>query len=379
MFFRKDGYLKANEDKLTYLENYKIEQDAIIIELMNKIELQYIQIEEFKKNASVIQILTKNLEHQNKSITDIQTSLSSNAVDMGEKATIATEAHNASLIAKSATVKMVSNFSELENKSKYVADSVVKLDESAQKITGIVQLIKSIAEQTNLLALNAAIEAARAGPQGRGFSVVADEVRKLAESTAQATNDIGQLVKEIRTSTGDSRQNMDELAGQAHSYKEEAFTTANNLGCLLDLAGRMEQAISAAALRSFCELAKIDHVAYKLRVYRVLLGVSAETPESFSDHRTCRLGHWYYQGQGCQLSNTSSFRRLEEPHILFHKSAVGALHYFAGSNEAETFKALDSMEKASSAVIAALETIASTCEQTVRNSNENAGDVTLFE
>jgi hypothetical protein len=171
---------------------------------------------------------------------------------------------------------------------------------------------------------------------------------------------------------------MEDLADQAHSYQEAAFTTANNLGCLLDLSGRMELAITAAALRSFCELAKIDHVAYKLRVYSVLIGESAETTESFSDHRTCRLGHWYYQGQGCEFSNTPSFKSLEEPHIVFHKSAVSALHYFASRNQAETFNSLDSMEKASSAVISGLEAIASTCEQTVSNNNENSAEVTLF-
>jgi hypothetical protein len=378
MNFFKKRHLQIHEEKIADLKSHIIEQNALIIELINKVELQVIELDELKKNASVMQILKKNLEHLVKSITDIQSSLSSNAVEMSEKATVATEAHNASLIAKSTTVQMVSNFSELENKSNYVTDSVIKLDESAQKITGIVQLIKKIAEQTNLLALNAAIEAARAGPQGRGFSVVADEVRKLAESTAQATNDISQLVREIRASTSESRQNMEDLADQAHSYQEAAFTTANNLGCLLDLSGRMELAITAAALRSFCELAKIDHVAYKLRVYSVLIGESAETTESFSDHRTCRLGHWYYQGQGCEFSNTPSFKSLEEPHIVFHKSAVSALHYFASRNQAETFKSLDSMEKASSAVISGLEAIASTCEQTVSNNNENSAEVTLF-
>ena len=62
--------------------------------------------------------------------------------------------------------------------------------------------IETIARQTNLLALNATIEAARAGSAGRGFAVVASEVKSLAEATRQATQLIGNTVRDLDGQVG---------------------------------------------------------------------------------------------------------------------------------------------------------------------------------
>jgi methyl-accepting chemotaxis protein len=80
-------------------------------------------------------------------------------------------------------------------------DEVGQLSQSADRIGTVIGLISDIAEQTNLLALNATIEAARAGDAGKGFAVVASEVKELATQTAKATEEIGQQIAGIQTST----------------------------------------------------------------------------------------------------------------------------------------------------------------------------------
>ncbi len=81
---------------------------------------------------------------------------------------------------------------------KKVGSVINSLNEKANTIGDIVETITSISEQTNLLALNAAIEAARAGESGKGFAVVAEEVRKLSEHTAEASNNVKNIINVIQ-------------------------------------------------------------------------------------------------------------------------------------------------------------------------------------
>ncbi len=79
---------------------------------------------------------------------------------------------------------------------------VIALNEAAESIGQVIQIISDIAEQTNLLALNATIESARAGEAGKGFAVVASEVKNLATQTGKATEEISQKIDEIQNETG---------------------------------------------------------------------------------------------------------------------------------------------------------------------------------
>lgn len=117
---------------------------------------------------------------------------------------------------------------------------IAELGEKSSKIGQIIEVIDDIAAQTNLLALNAAIEAARAGEHGRGFAVVAEEVRQLAESSGNATKEIGQLVSTIQQGTGGAVEAVEqgiELSRDAgESFRSIQELIGENLALIQELA-----------------------------------------------------------------------------------------------------------------------------------------------
>jgi len=121
--------------------------------------------------------------------------------------------------------------------SRELIDGLSSRTEQIEKVT---QVIQSIASQTNLLALNAAIEAARAGDMGRGFAVVADEVRNLAGRTSSATEEVGQIVSDIRQQSAAVVSHMQQQAEQLTLAAAQVEQTGEQLQGIASLAEDVE-------------------------------------------------------------------------------------------------------------------------------------------
>lgn len=305
------------------------------------------------------QKLFASLRSYRSSLVESQQTLAALANNLLEERKGSVEAGTMASASRDSVHSISRDLNQLANNSRSAMEKVTSLRTSAEQIGGIVNLIKEIADQTNLLALNAAIEAARAGEAGRGFAVVADEVRKLAERTTRATADISQLVSNIQSETSSANSSIGQLAEQSEAFSSQGQQASSNISGITDVAQRMERTIAVAALRSFVELAKIDHLVFKFEIYQVFMGLQDKRADEVASQTTCRLGHWYYEGEGkTRFSHLDGYRSMENPHAEVHRHGKTAIEAYHAGDFAAGLAAIEQMEKASVAVQESLERMA---------------------
>ena len=131
-----------------------------------------------------------------------------------------------------------SGLDDIESIGNSVINEVKKTDD-------ILRFVSDVAANSNLLGLNAAIEAARAGEHGRGFAVVAEEIRKMAVNSAEAVNDIKDILNNIRKEVEILKNKVEENSSMA-----ERQATATQ-----EIAKAMES-LAASAI----EIEKVAHI-----------------------------------------------------------------------------------------------------------------------
>lgn len=159
------------------------------------------------------------------------------AANAERAAKVAHDVRHESVAGRAQVAQGLQSIDDARKDAQSATQMMAKLQEKARRIHGITETITEIASRTNLLALNAAIEAARAGEHGRGFAVVAGEVRQLAQRTRAATDDIGQMVREINEESERASSGMSSLtakvsaaaqsANQAHVFLENIERAAS--------------------------------------------------------------------------------------------------------------------------------------------------------
>ncbi len=260
------------------------------------------------------------------------------------------EEHCARLSDESESVR--SDTDEFSHSVSEMRELVEETDKQLLAIGKFVDMIESVSAQTNLLALNATIEAARAGEAGKGFAVVANEVKELSHQTDKAVGSIGESIERILENSKRVAERMRKLDQRSDQIRDTVSAFNDRIHETNQMNVNATRRITGSNDRIFMSLAKLDHIIWKVNTY--LSVIERQAIFDFVDFHNCRLGKWYYEGDGKgSFASTPSFHGLEKPHALVHqatKRVFDLLESGLDRDDSTIAEALGEMEQGSNGV-----------------------------
>jgi methyl-accepting chemotaxis protein len=252
--------------------NQLTDETTKVLRNVNQIASQVAQVSD--KVRSQGDLVSKTSEEERKNVGEMILSLGEATETMNQIAELASQSNNsaerATQVTNTALATVNSTVKGMESIREMIAETekrIKRLGERSQEISGIVNLINTISERTHVLALNASMQAAVAGEAGRGFAVVAEEVQRLAESSRNATQQIGTLVNNIQLETNETISTVNRTIGQVVQGSELVQKAGEQMRLTQEITGELVGQVRRIAGTS--ELQKEMSAALKQSVQRL--------------------------------------------------------------------------------------------------------------
>lgn len=197
-------------------------------------------IEDIRNHASQVDRIVANTVTTSEEIQRMIAEAASQSHQVLQGAQASIEAGKAGQQAVQETIRGIE---QIRDRVGVIARSIEDLSARVYTVTGLIEAIENIIGLTDVLAINASIQAARAGEKGLGFAVVAKEMRGLAEQSRNATLNVGELLKEIRSAAENAVKVTEAGIAEAERGQELAGKAGTTIS---ELSATIEQAASAA-------------------------------------------------------------------------------------------------------------------------------------
>ncbi len=204
------------------------------------------------------------------------------AQNAGNAAVASQSARDEALQAREVVGGSIRHIESMSDEIGIAATAVGELAHQVASIDQVLAVIRGISEQTNLLALNAAIEAARAGDMGRGFAVVADEVRTLARRTQSSTDEIQQMIGNLKQGAENAVSSMHSGQAATGTGVESSQRTGTSLTAIT---GQIER---ISDMNHQVATATEEQSAVTEEINRNVQGISDLARATAGEVRTCR-------------------------------------------------------------------------------------------
>ncbi|MDD2667166.1 MULTISPECIES: methyl-accepting chemotaxis protein [Zoogloea] len=250
--------------------NYTIEELSVLVRRINDAAIRVTSATESAQQTSdellaATERQAQELRFAGETAQSMASSMSAASEDALQSAHVARRSLEAAQKGAAAVEDTIKGMNDIREKIQETSKRIKRLGESSQEIGEIVELISDITEQTNVLALNAAIQAASAGEAGRGFSVVAEEVQRLAERSAEATKQIGAIVKTIQTDTGDAVAAMENATRDVVDGARLSETAGHELAEIERVSAETAELIERISMSTEIQAKAATQVAEKMK------------------------------------------------------------------------------------------------------------------